>query len=65
MTEPRGWLHPCEVAEHLSCTRQHVYDLVAQGQLEAIKMGKRAIRVSRISLDGFIAKMKVQPSEQV
>lgn len=60
----KSWLHPCEVAEHLSCHRQYVYDLVAQGQLEAIKMGKRAIRISKISLEGFIAKNKVQSSEQ-
>ena len=61
----KTWIYVRDVADELSVTCQHVYDLIDRGQLEAIRVGKRAKRVSRISLDGFIAKMKVQPSEQV
>ena len=65
MAKERGWLHPWKVAEYLDCTREHVYDLVHQGQLEAIKLGPRALRISEVSLQGFIEKMKVQSSENI
>ena len=65
MAKERGWLHPWKVAEYLDCTKRHVYELVAQGQLEAIKLGPRALRISEISLQGFIDKMKVQNTENI
>jgi len=51
------------VAEMLSCTERHVYDLIMEGALVAIKVGSRAIRISERSLGGFIEKNKVNPED--
>jgi excisionase family DNA binding protein len=63
MVRKEGWLRPEKVAQYLDCTRQHVYDLVAQGQLEAMRVGRRAMRISEVSLEGFMEKMKIKPLE--
>jgi len=51
------------VAEILSCTDRHIYDLIAEGSLTAIKVGSRSVRVSEQSLKDFIEKMKVNPED--
>jgi excisionase family DNA binding protein len=51
------------VAEILSCTDRHIYDLIVEGALDAIKVGGRAMRVSEQSLKDFIEKMKVNPAD--
>ncbi|MBW1992226.1 MAG: helix-turn-helix domain-containing protein [Deltaproteobacteria bacterium] len=60
----KGWLQPWRVAKYLDCSREHVYQLVAQGKLEAIRLGPRAIRISEASLQGFINKMKVEAERE-
>ena len=51
------------VAEILSCTERHIYDLIVEGSLTAIKVGSRSVRVSEQSLKDFIEKMKVNPED--
>ena len=51
------------VADLLSCTERHIYDLIAEGSLMAIKVGSRAVRVSEQSLIEFIEKQKVNPED--
>jgi excisionase family DNA binding protein len=51
------------VMEVLSCKEDHVYDLIRNGSLTAIKLGKRALRVSEQSLRAFIAASRVDPAE--
>ena len=51
------------VAEILTCTDRHVYDLVAEGALTAIKVGSRAIRISERSLNEFIKNNKINPAD--
>jgi excisionase family DNA binding protein len=51
------------VAEILSCTERHIYDLIVEGALDAIKVGGRAMRVSEKSLEEFIEKQKVNPED--
>jgi excisionase family DNA binding protein len=43
-----------QVAKELSVTDQHIRGLIKQGFLKAIKIGKRAYRISRTELDRFI-----------
>lgn len=43
-----------QVAEHLQCTRQHVYKLINTGQLTTIKLG-RLRRVRPEDLSAMIA----------
>ena len=51
------------MAEILSCTDRHIYDLIVEGALDAIKVGGRAMRVSEKSLEEFIEKQKVNPED--
>lgn len=50
-------------AEILGCTEQYVGILIREGNLMAIKLGIRAIRVSEQSLQNFIAARKVNPED--
>ena len=51
------------VAETLACTDEYVRILIREGNLTAIKLGVRAIRVSEQSLKAFIAARKVNPED--
>ncbi len=42
------------VSEFLSCTDQHVYNLIKRRQLKVVKQGPRAYRVPETSLMEFI-----------
>lgn len=45
-----------DVAADLGCSKEHIYDLIRDGQLSAIRVGKLRLSVSRASVDQFIAK---------
>ena len=51
------------VANRLSRTDNHVYDLIREGNLQAFKIGKRAIRISESSLDKFISANIINPDD--
>ena len=51
------------VAETLSCTERHIYRLIIDGKIKAIKIGPRALRISRNSLQEFIEAGKVNPED--
>jgi excisionase family DNA binding protein len=64
MPEKKVWLRPSRVARHLDCNLKHVYFLVRTGELEAIKLGVRNMRISESSVDKFIIKNMVKPTEK-
>lgn len=48
-----------EVARRLGCSRQHVYNLINAGELQAVRIGARmGIRVNEISVVRFL-KQKI------
>jgi len=51
-------LSVAEAAVYLSCSRQHLYDLIAAGKLRAIDIGigRSQTRVRRAELEAFITK---------
>ena len=51
------------VADILSCTERHIYDLIQEEKLEGIKIGSRAIRISERSLFIFIENSKLNPGD--
>jgi excisionase family DNA binding protein len=55
------YLYVTTVAQSLRCSNQHVYNLITSGELEAIKIGKRAIRVTESSLIRFLEQSRVDP----
>ena len=65
VVEMRGgrWLRPHRVAGFLDCTRRHVYDLVREGKLTAIRLGNRDLRISESSVEEYLTQTKVDSSE--
>jgi excisionase family DNA binding protein len=51
------------VAELLSCSRPMVYKLIYNGELKAVKIGKRGIRIKEASINNFLAENTVLPSD--
>jgi len=43
-----------DVAERLACSRHHVYDLIEQGELPAVRIGARRMSVRETDLEAFI-----------
>lgn len=64
MTEQKErYLYVGRVAEKLKCSKRHVYNLVNSGQLKAIKIGSRAIRVPESSLKEFLSDREIDPQD--
>ncbi len=53
------------VARLLSCCRKHVYRLIQQGDLEAVRVGSRQFRVTRESLDDLLRVWRRDQSEHI
>jgi excisionase family DNA binding protein len=53
-TKTREWLKVPEVAEELNIPRSRAYELVATGELPAIRIGERSIRINRAELERFL-----------
>ena len=51
------------VAEMLACSPHYIYALVRDGKLQAVKIGKRALRISEQSLQAFIATRVVNSED--
>jgi excisionase family DNA binding protein len=51
------------VAGILDCTEGHISNLIVEGELTAIKIGIRALRISKQSLNEFIERRKVNPED--
>ncbi len=53
MEEQHEWLKVPEVAEELRIARSRAYELVADGEIPAVRVG-RSVRVSRKELDRWL-----------
>jgi excisionase family DNA binding protein len=57
-TKTREWLTVPEVAEELKIPRSRAYDLCARGELPAVRIGERSIRVNRRELERFLMEKR-------
>lgn len=48
------WLTVPEVTEELRIPRTRAYDLISRGDLPAVRIGERSIRVNRRELERFL-----------
>ncbi len=53
-TREREWLTVPEAAEELRVPRTRCYELIARGELPAVRIGERSIRVNRKELERFL-----------
>lgn len=57
-TKEKVWLKVPEVAEELNIPRSRAYELVANGELPAVRIGERSIRVNRRELESFLLETR-------
>jgi len=53
-TDAKSWLTVPETAELLIIPRSRCYELIARGELPAVRIGERSIRVNRAELERFL-----------
>ena len=52
--ENREWLRVPEAARLLGLPRTRTYELIQQGELPAVRIGERTIRLNRRELEKFL-----------
>ena len=57
-TKAREWLTVPEVAEELRIPRTRAYELIQCGELPAVRIGERSIRVNRQELERFLLETR-------
>ncbi len=57
-TQERDWMKVPEAAELLGIPRTRMYDLVARGEVPAVRIGERSIRISRRELERFLIEQR-------
>jgi excisionase family DNA binding protein len=56
--ETREWLKVPEVAKELGVPRSRAYELIQHGELPAVRIGERSIRVNRRELERFLLETR-------
>jgi excisionase family DNA binding protein len=54
----KSWLTVPEAAEELRIPRTRCYELIQQGELPAVRIGERSIRVNRRELERFLLESR-------
>jgi len=57
-TKAHEWLTVPEVAEELRIPRSRAYELIQSGELPAVRIGERSIRVNRQQLESFLLETR-------
>jgi excisionase family DNA binding protein len=57
-TSEKGWLTVPDLAEELQIPRTRAYELIARGDLPAVRIGERSIRVNRQELERFLLETR-------
>ncbi len=52
------WMKVSEVAAELKIPRTRAYELVASGELPAVRIGERSIRINRRELKTFLLEQR-------
>jgi excisionase family DNA binding protein len=56
--DTRNWFTVPEVARELRIPRSRAYELCARGDLPAVRIGERSIRVNRHELERFLLETR-------
>jgi len=57
------FIHINRVQEILDCGKDVVYNLIRDGRLATIRLGKRSMRISKDSLMQYIETQKINPDD--
>ncbi len=55
---PEEWMKVPDVARELGIPRSRCYELIARGDLPAVRVGERSIRVHRGQLERFLLEQR-------
>ena len=58
MDQEKVWLRVPEAAELLGLPRTRAYELIQRGELPAVRIGERSIRVNRAELERFLLESR-------
>ena len=53
-TIEKEWLKVPEAAELLGLPKTRAYELIQRGELPAVRIGERSIRINRLELEKFL-----------
>ncbi|HBF35339.1 TPA: hypothetical protein DDW35_12330 [Candidatus Sumerlaeota bacterium] len=53
------------VAKELDVSKKRVYQMVQEGKVEAIRLGPRSMRITRESIDAFVANGRKSNREEL
>jgi excisionase family DNA binding protein len=56
--ETKEWMRVPEAAELLGLPRTRTYELIQRGELPAVRIGERSIRVNRRELERFLLETR-------
>ncbi len=54
----KSWLTVPEAAEELRIPRSRCYELIQRGELPAVRIGERSIRINRKELERFLLEKR-------
>jgi excisionase family DNA binding protein len=57
-TTKKEWLKVTEAAELLGLPKTRAYELIQQGQLPAVRIGERSIRINQAELERFLLETR-------
>jgi excisionase family DNA binding protein len=57
-TTGKQWLKVPEAAELLGLPKTRAYELIQQGELPAVRIGERSIRINRAELERFLLETR-------
>ena len=57
-TTEKEWLKVPEAAELLGLPKTRAYELIQQGELPAVRIGERSIRVNKVELQRFLLETR-------
>lgn len=61
--EAEKLIHVKTATQMLCCTTMHVYNLVRDGRIEAVRVGPRGMRIKKASVDQFIQENTIAPED--
>jgi excisionase family DNA binding protein len=54
----RTWITVPQLADHLAIPRTRAYELIQKGQLPAVRVGERSIRIHKAELEKFLLETR-------
>jgi excisionase family DNA binding protein len=57
------YLYVNSVAKRFNCSKKHIYKLIQDGEIKAIRLGTRALRITESSLKQFLEESEVNPQD--